>query len=79
MAIVAGIDSSTTRTRIVACDADTGAVLRQGRAPHPLPEGEDARSTEVDPQNWLHSLGDAAAGACWRGSGRSGSPPSSTG
>ncbi|WP_354640200.1 FGGY family carbohydrate kinase [Kitasatospora camelliae] len=62
MAIVAGIDSSTNRTRIVACDADTGAVLRQGRAPHPLPEGEDARTTEVDPQSWLHSLGDAAAG-----------------
>ncbi|MFD7640979.1 FGGY family carbohydrate kinase [Kitasatospora sp. NPDC059795] len=67
MAIVAGIDSSTTRTRIVACDADTGAVLRQGRAPHPLPEGDDARSTEVDPQSWLHSLGDAAAGGLLEG------------
>jgi len=67
MAIVAGIDSSTTRTRIVACDADTGAVLRQGRAPHPLPEGEDARTTEVDPQSWLHSLGDAAAGGLLEG------------
>ncbi|WP_371496915.1 FGGY family carbohydrate kinase [Kitasatospora sp. NBC_00374] len=67
MAIVAGIDSSTTRTRIVACDSDTGAVLRQGRAPHPLPEGVDARTTEVDPQTWLHSLGDAAAGGLLEG------------
>ncbi len=62
MAIVAGIDSSTNRTRIVACDAETGAVLRAGKAPHPAPEGVDARATETDPQSWLHSLGEAAAG-----------------
>ncbi|MFB7663891.1 FGGY family carbohydrate kinase [Kitasatospora sp. NPDC056138] len=67
MAIVAGIDSSTTRTRIVACDAETGAVLRDGRAPHPLPEGADARTTETDPQNWLHSLGEAATGGLLEG------------
>ncbi|MEU9132018.1 FGGY family carbohydrate kinase [Kitasatospora sp. NPDC048540] len=67
MAIVAGIDSSTTRTRIVSCDSDTGAVLRQGKASHPLPEGVDARTTEVDPQAWLHSLGDAAAGGLLEG------------
>jgi len=67
MAIVAGIDSSTTRTRIVACDADTGAVLRDGKAPHPLPEGADGRTTEVDPQAWLHSLGDAATGGLLEG------------
>ncbi|MEV4616286.1 FGGY family carbohydrate kinase [Kitasatospora sp. NPDC049258] len=67
MAIVAGIDSSTTRTRIVACDSDTGAVLRTGKAPHPLPDGVDARTTEVDPQTWLHSLGDAAAGGLLEG------------
>ncbi|GAA1074774.1 FGGY family carbohydrate kinase [Kitasatospora arboriphila] len=67
MAIVAGIDSSTTRTRIVACDAETGAVLRDGKAPHPLPEGADARGTEVDPQTWLHSLGEAATGGLLEG------------
>ncbi|MER5637314.1 FGGY family carbohydrate kinase [Kitasatospora sp. NPDC002227] len=67
MAIVAGIDSSTTRTRIVACDADTGAVLRDGKAPHPVQEGPDARATETDPQNWLHSLGDAATGGLLEG------------
>ena len=67
MAIVAGIDSSTTRTRIVACDAETGAVLRDGKAPHPLAEGTDARTTEADPQTWLHSLGDAATGGLLEG------------
>ncbi|KQV05570.1 MULTISPECIES: FGGY family carbohydrate kinase [unclassified Kitasatospora] len=67
MAIVAGIDSSTTRTRIVACDAETGAVLRDGRAPHPTPEGGDPRATEVDPQLWLHSLGEAATGGLLEG------------
>ncbi|WP_371481696.1 FGGY family carbohydrate kinase [Kitasatospora sp. NBC_00315] len=67
MAIVAGIDSSTNRTRIVACDADTGAVLRAGKAPHPAPEGPDARATETDPQLWLHSLGEAAAGGLLEG------------
>ncbi|BFV59419.1 FGGY family carbohydrate kinase [Kitasatospora sp. CMC57] len=67
MAIVAGIDSSTTRTRIVACDAETGAVLRDGRAPHPTPEGGDPRATETDPQLWLHSLGEAATGGLLEG------------
>jgi xylulokinase len=67
MAIVAGIDSSTSRTRIVACDAETGAVLRDGKAPHPLRDDADARSTEVDPQTWLHSLGEAATGGLLEG------------
>ncbi len=67
MAIVAGIDSSTSRTRIVACDADTGAVLRDGRAPHPVQENAEARATETDPQNWLHSLGEAATGGLLEG------------
>lgn len=67
MAIVAGIDSSTLRTRIVACDAQTGAVLRSGKAPHPASEASQARTTEADPQSWLHSLGDAAAGGLLEG------------
>ncbi|MFE4977489.1 FGGY family carbohydrate kinase [Kitasatospora sp. NPDC056651] len=67
MAIVAGIDSSTSRTRIVACDADTGAVLRSGKAPHPVPEDQDLRPGEADPQVWLHSLGDAATGGLLEG------------
>ncbi|GAA0458871.1 FGGY family carbohydrate kinase [Streptomyces sp. NPDC046215] len=61
MGIVAGLDSSTESTRIVVCDADTGAVLRQGYAPHP-PSAADG-----DPQAWLMSLGEAAAGGLLEG------------
>lgn len=43
--LVAGVDSSTQSTKVIVCDAQTGEVLREGRAPHP-----DA--TEVDPQEW---------------------------
>ncbi|MFJ9695479.1 FGGY family carbohydrate kinase [Kitasatospora sp. NPDC101183] len=67
MAIVAGIDSSTNSTRIVACDGDTGKVLRSGKAPHPVPEDQDLRPGEADPQMWLHSLGDAATGGLLEG------------
>ncbi|MEK2492444.1 FGGY family carbohydrate kinase [Kitasatospora purpeofusca] len=67
MAIVAGIDSSTGRTRIVACDSATGAVLRSGKAEHPAPEDPDTRPGEADPQLWLHSLGNAAAGGLLEG------------
>ncbi|ALM41846.1 FGGY-family carbohydrate kinase [Streptomyces albidoflavus] len=60
MGIVAGLDSSSAFTRMVVCDTETGAVLRQGYAPHPK-EGEGPGS-DVDPQSWLLSLGEAAAG-----------------
>ncbi|MCX3058660.1 xylulokinase [Streptomyces beihaiensis] len=61
MGIVAGLDSSPDFTRIVVCDADTGAVLRQGYAAHPLPAVEGGgRPSDVDPQAWLLSLGEAA-------------------
>ncbi|MCX4551276.1 MULTISPECIES: FGGY family carbohydrate kinase [unclassified Streptomyces] len=63
MGIVAGLDSSSAFTRIVVCDADTGAVLRQGYAPHPI----DPKVYEVDPQAWLLSLGEAAAGGLLEG------------
>ncbi|MEU9606956.1 FGGY family carbohydrate kinase [Streptomyces sp. NPDC048057] len=58
MGIVAGLDSSSAFTRIIVCDADSGAVLRQGYAQHPV----DPKSTDVDPQSWLLSLGEAAGG-----------------
>ncbi|MFI5803276.1 FGGY family carbohydrate kinase [Streptomyces sp. NPDC051561] len=57
MGIVAGLDSSSGYTHVVVCDADTGAVLREGYAPHPVEE----KSSEADPQAWLLSLGEAAA------------------
>jgi xylulokinase len=77
MGIVAGLDSSSEYTRIVVCDTDTGAVIRRGHAPHPVPEGADGgedgtapaggRRTETDPQAWLLSLGEAAAGGVLEG------------
>ncbi|MEU8619786.1 FGGY family carbohydrate kinase [Streptomyces sp. NPDC048623] len=63
MGIVAGLDSSSDSTRIVVCDSDTGAVLRQGHAPHPL----EPKATDVDPQAWLLSLGEAATGGLLEG------------
>ncbi|AXK34763.1 sugar kinase [Streptomyces armeniacus] len=53
MGIVAGLDSSAEYTRIVVCDADTGAVVKQGYAEHP--------AERDDPQSWLMSLGKAAS------------------
>lgn len=49
MALVAGIDSSTQSCKVVIRDADTGRLIRHGRAPHP--EG-----TEVDPQVWWDAV-----------------------
>nr|BFD85006.1 FGGY family carbohydrate kinase [Streptomyces sp. Xyl84] len=68
MGIVAGLDSSPDFTRIVVCDTETGAVLRQGYAPHPVesPEG-GGRPADVDPQAWLLSLGEAAGGGLLEG------------
>jgi xylulokinase len=49
MPLVAGVDSSTQSCKVVICDAETGAVLREGHAPHP-------DGTEVDPQDWWSAL-----------------------
>ncbi|KOV68679.1 sugar kinase [Streptomyces sp. AS58] len=61
------MDSSPDFTRIVVCDADTGAVLRQGYAPHPMEGPEGGRPSDVDPQAWLLSLGEAAGGGLLEG------------
>jgi xylulokinase len=53
--LVAGIDSSTQATKVVVRDADTGALVREARAPHP--EG-----TEIDPGIWEQALQAATAG-----------------
>jgi xylulokinase len=55
MALVAGVDSSTQSTKVVVCDADTGMVVREGRAAHP-------DSTEADPALWWAALEEASAG-----------------
>ncbi|MEU5548942.1 xylulokinase [Micromonospora sp. NPDC047793] len=58
MPLVAGVDSSTQSCKVVVRDADTGDLVRQGRAPHP-------DGTEVDPSAWWSALQaaiDAAGG-----------------
>ena len=70
MAISAGIDCSTQNTKIVVCDSDTGAVLRENRAPHPgatAAAGSGGPVAEIDPQSWLRSLGAAAEGGMLEG------------
>ncbi|MEU5362568.1 FGGY family carbohydrate kinase [Streptomyces sp. NPDC005925] len=67
MGIVAGLDSAPDFTRIVICDSDTGALLRQGYAAHPLESPEGGRPCDVDPQAWLLSLGEAAGGGLLEG------------
>ena len=52
MPLVAGIDSSTQSCKVVVRDADTGALVRSGRASHP--EG-----TEVHPNAWWEALAEA--------------------
>lgn len=56
MTLVAGIDSSTQSCKIVVTDADTGAIVRQGRASHPA-------GTEVPPSAWWDALTAAIAEA----------------
>ncbi|GAA3587273.1 FGGY family carbohydrate kinase [Kribbella ginsengisoli] len=53
--LVAGVDCSTQATKVVVCDATTGEVLREGRAPHP-----DA--TQVDPAEWWKAWSIASDG-----------------
>jgi xylulokinase len=54
--LVAGVDSSTQSCKVVVRDAETGALVRSGRAGHP-------DGTEVDPQAWWTALEAAVADA----------------
>jgi xylulokinase len=56
MTLVAGVDSSTQSCKVVVRDADTGAVVRTGRAAHP-------DGTEVAPAAWWDALRAAIADA----------------
>jgi xylulokinase len=56
MPLVAGIDSSTQACKVVIRDAESGALVREGRAPHP-------DGTEVDPAAWWSALLAAAEAA----------------
>ncbi|MBF9127823.1 xylulose kinase, partial [Plantactinospora sp. S1510] len=52
MTLVAGVDSSTQSCKVVIRDAETGTLVRSGRAGHP-------DGTEVDPQAWWNALQEA--------------------
>ena len=54
--LIAGVDSSTQSVKIVIRAADTGKLVREGRAPHP-------DGTEVDPIHWKNALDSAIAQA----------------
>ena len=54
--LIAGVDSSTQSVKIVIRAADTGELVREGRAPHP-------DGTEVDPNHWKNALDLAIAQA----------------
>ncbi len=56
MSLVAGVDSSTQSCKVVVRDAETGALVREGRAPHP-------DGTEVHPDAWWRALDQAIVAA----------------
>lgn len=56
MTLVMGVDSSTQSCKVVITDAETGAIVREGRALHPA-------GTEVDPGSWWEALQEAIAAA----------------
>lgn len=55
MPLVLGVDSSTQSTKALLVDADDGAVVARGVAPHPP-------GTEVDPRAWLRAFDEATEG-----------------
>jgi xylulokinase len=54
--LVAGVDTSTQACKVVVRDAETGELVRSGRAPHPS-------GTEVPPSAWEAAFAAAAAEA----------------
>ncbi|MCW4353683.1 FGGY family carbohydrate kinase [Hoyosella sp. YIM 151337] len=56
MTLVAGIDSSTQSCKVLVCDAETGRIVREGRAKHPP-------GTEVDPALWERALAESITDA----------------
>jgi len=56
MPLVAGVDSSTQSCKVVIVDADSGEVVRTGRAAHP-------DGTAVPPAAWWAAMQEAISGA----------------
>ena len=56
MTLVAGVDSSTQTCKIVIRDADSGELIAEGRAGHPV-------GTEIDPREWRSALDGAIEAA----------------
>jgi xylulokinase len=54
--LVAGVDTSTQACKVVVRNAETGALVRSGRAPHPP-------GTAVDPRAWEAAFTAAAEAA----------------
>jgi xylulokinase len=54
VSLVAGVDTSTQSVKVVVCDADSGEVVRSGRAAHP-------DGTEVSAAAWLSAYREATA------------------
>ena len=50
--LVAGIDSSTQSVKVVIKDANTGQLIREGKAAHP-------DGTSVHPSHWITALDQA--------------------
>jgi xylulokinase len=60
MPLVLGIDSSTQSTKVEVRDADSGALVAEGRAPHPP---TTPPRSEQDPNTWWDALHEAVARA----------------
>src|SRR3569833_1913493 len=56
MTLVAGVDSSTQSCKVVVRDAESGRLVREGRASHP-------DGSEVDPAAWARALESAIGDA----------------
>ncbi|WP_353951587.1 xylulokinase [Knoellia sp. S7-12] len=52
--LVAGVDSSTQSCKVLVCNAETGEIVRQGRASHP-------DGTEIHPSEWWKAYESATA------------------
>ncbi len=60
MAVVVGVDSSTSACKVLVRDVETGKVLASGRAPHPP---TTPPRSEQHPHEWESALQAALAGA----------------